>query len=123
MKSISILGVYVADLAFFADEIPIIGETIIGKEYFMSVQAVKDPIKQLQQPKRVPKTFFISKIGDDQFGSMAKKIYDEAGVDYSKVIISKEHATGAAGILINKKGQNAINVVTGAGGALTKRGY
>ena len=34
---------------------------------------------------------------------MAKKIYDEAGVDYSKVIISKEHATGAAGILINKK--------------------
>ena len=35
MKSISILGVYVADLAFFADEIPIIGETIIGKEYFI----------------------------------------------------------------------------------------
>ena len=51
---------------------------------------------------------------------MAKKIYDEAGVDYSKVIISQEHATGAAGILVNKKGQNAINVVTGAGGALTK---
>ena len=35
MNSISILGVYVADLAFFADEIPIIGETIIGKEYFI----------------------------------------------------------------------------------------
>ena len=35
MKSISILGVYVADLAFFADEIPIIGETIIGIEYFI----------------------------------------------------------------------------------------
>ena len=50
---------------------------------------------------------------------MAKNIYEEAGVDYSKVIISKKHATGAAGILINKKGQNAINVVTGAGGALT----
>ena len=50
---------------------------------------------------------------------MAAKIYDQAGVDYSQVKISKEHATGAAGILVNKKGQNAINVVTGAGGALT----
>jgi ribokinase len=41
------------------------------------------------------------------------------GVDYSKVIISKEHSTGAAGILVNNKGQNAINVVPGAAAALT----
>ena len=119
MKSISILGVYVADLAFFADEIPIIGETIIGKEYFIGPGG-KGSNQAVAAAKAGAKTFFISKIGDDQFGSMAKKIYDEAGVDYSKVIISKEHTTGAAGILINKKGQNAINVVTGAGGALTK---
>jgi ribokinase len=118
MKSISILGVYVADLAFFADEIPIIGETIIGKEYIIGPGG-KGSNQAVAAAKAGAKTFFISKIGDDQFGSMAKKIYDEAGVDYSKVIISKEHATGAAGILINKKGQNAINVVTGAGGALT----
>ena len=119
MKSISILGVYVADLAFFADEIPIIGETIIGKEYFIGPGG-KGSNQAVAAAKAGAKTFFISKIGDDQFGSMAKKIYDEAGVDYSKVIISKEHATGAAGILVNNKGQNAINVVTGAGGALTK---
>ena len=118
MKSISILGVYVADLAFFADEIPIIGETIIGKEYIIGPGG-KGSNQAVAAANAGAKTFFISKIGDDQFGSMAKKIYDEAGVDYSKVIISKEHATGAAGILINKKGQNAINVVTGAGGALT----
>jgi len=119
MKSISILGVYVADLAFFADEIPIIGETIIGKEYFIGPGG-KGSNQAVAAAKAGVKTFFISKIGDDQFGSMAKKIYDEAGVDYSKVIISKEHVTGAAGILVNSKGQNAINVVTGAGGALTK---
>ena len=112
MKSISILGVYVADLAFFADEIPIIGETIIGKEYFIGPGG-KGSNQAVAAAKAGAKTFFISKIGDDQFGSMAKKIYDEAGVDYSKVIISKEHATGAAGILVNNKGQNAINVVTG----------
>ena len=120
MKSISILGVYVADLAFFADEIPIIGETIIGKEYFIGPGG-KGSNQAVAAAKAGAKTFFISKIGDDQFGSMAKKIYDEAGVDYSKVIISKEHATGAAGILVNNKGQNAINVVTGAAGALTTK--
>ena len=37
------------------------------------------------------------KIGDDQFGQMAKEIYDKSGVDYSRVITSKEHSTGAAG--------------------------
>ena len=52
---------------------------------------------------------------------MAKKIYEEAGVDYSKVIISSEHSTGAAGILVDQQsGKNAINVVPGAAGALTK---
>ena len=120
MKSISILGVYVADLAFFADKIPVTGETIIGKEYFIGPGG-KGSNQAVAAAKAGGKTFFISKIGDDQFGSMAKKIYEESGVDYSKVIISKKHATGAAGILVNNKGQNAINVVTGAGGALTNK--
>ena len=35
MKSISILGVFVADLAFFGNQIPIVGETVIGKEYII----------------------------------------------------------------------------------------
>jgi ribokinase len=52
---------------------------------------------------------------------MARKIYEEAGVDYSKVIISSEYSTGAAGILVDQQsGKNAINVVAGAAGALTK---
>ena len=118
MKNISILGIFVADLVFFGETIPITGETIIGEKFDIGAGG-KGSNQAVAAAKAGAKTFFISKIGDDQFGTMAKKIYDEVGVDYSKVIISKEHATGAAGILINKKGQNAINVVTGAGGALT----
>ena len=67
MKSISILGVYVADLAFFADEIPIVGETIIGKEYFIGPGG-KGSNQAVSAAKAGAKTFFISKIGDDQFG-------------------------------------------------------
>ena len=118
MKNISILGIFVADLVFFGETIPITGETIIGEKFDIGAGG-KGSNQAVAAAKAGAKTFFISKIGDDQFGTMAKKIYDEVGVDYSKVIISKEHSTGAAGILVNNKGQNAINVVPGAAGALT----
>jgi len=120
VKSISILGIYVADLAFFGKSIPVAGETILGENYIIGPGG-KGSNQAVAAAKAGAKTFFISKIGDDQFGSMARKIYDEAGVDYSKVIISSEHSTGAAGILVDQKsGKNAINVVSGAAGALTK---
>ena len=119
MSSISILGIYVADLAFFGKSIPIPGETLIGENYVIGPGG-KGSNQAVSAAKAGAKTYFISKIGDDQFGSMATKIYDEAGVDYSKLIISSEHATGAAGILVDQQsGKNAINVVPGAAGALT----
>ena len=119
MSSISVLGIYVADLAFFGKSIPVAGETLLGESYVIGPGG-KGSNQAVAAAKAGAKTYFISKIGDDQFGSMAIKIYDEAGVDYSKVIISSEHATGAAGILVDQQsGKNAINVVPGAAGALT----
>ena len=121
MPSISILGIYVADLAFFGKSIPVSGETIIGNNYIIGPGG-KGSNQAVAAAKAGAKTYFISKIGDDQFGSMAIKIYDEVGVDYSKLIISPDHATGVAGILVDQKsGKNAINVVPGAAGALTNR--
>ena len=121
MSSISILGIYVADLAFFGKSIPVAGETLLGESYVIGPGG-KGSNQAVAAAKAGAKTYFISKIGDDQFGSMAIKIYDEAGVDYSKVIISSEHATGAAGILVDQQsGKNAINVVPGAAGALTNQ--
>jgi ribokinase len=118
MNSISILGIYVADLAFFGKSIPVPGETLIGENYIIGPGG-KGSNQAVAAAKAGAKTYFISKIGDDQFGSMATKIYDEAGVDYSRLIISSEYATGAAGILVDKQsGKNAINVVPGAAGTL-----
>ena len=116
---ISVLGIFVADLAFFAEKIPVEGETIIGNKYVIGPGG-KGSNQAVAAAKAGAKTYFISKIGDDQFGAMAKTIYDQSGVDYSHVIISKEHSTGAAGILVNEaSGANAINVVPGAAGDLT----
>ena len=117
--SICILGIYVADLVFFGKKIPVEGETILGNNFVIGPGG-KGSNQAVAAAKAGVKTYFISKIGDDQFGSMARKIYEEAGVDYSKVIISSEHSTGAAGIFVDQQsGKNAINVVAGAAGALT----
>ena len=117
--SISILGIFVADLVFFGEKIPVEGETILGKNFVIGPGG-KGSNQAVAAAKAGAKTFFISKIGDDQFGSMATDIYENSGVDYSNVIISKDHSTGAAGILVNEgTGANAINVFPGAAGAIT----
>ena len=118
--SISILGIFVADLVFFGEKIPVEGETILGKNFVIGPGG-KGSNQAVAAAKAGAKTFFISKIGDDQFGSMATEIYQNSGVDYSNVVISKDHSTGAAGILVNEvTGANAINVFPGAAGAITK---
>ncbi len=117
--SISILGIFVADLVFFGEKIPVEGETILGKNFVIGPGG-KGSNQAVAAAKAGAKTFFISKIGDDQFGSMATEIYKNSGVDFSNVIISKDHSTGAAGILVNEgTGANAINVFPGAAGAIT----
>ena len=117
--SISVLGIYVADLVFFGKKIPVEGETILGNNFVIGPGG-KGSNQAVAAAKAGVKTYFISKIGDDQFGEMATKIYEEARLDYSNVIISKEHSTGAAAIMVNEKsGANAINVFPGAAGALT----
>ena len=118
--SISVLGIFVADLVFFGEKIPIEGETILGKNFVIGPGG-KGSNQAVAAAKAGAKTFFISKIGDDQFGTMATEIYNNSGVDYSNVIISKDHSTGAAGILVNEvTGANAINVFPGAAGAISK---
>ena len=112
--SVSILGIYVADLVFFGKKIPSEGETILGNNFVIGPGG-KGSNQAVAAAKAGAKTFFISKIGDDQFGSMAINIYKESNVDFSNVQISKEYSTGAAGILVNENsGSNAINVFPGA---------
>ena len=74
---------------FFGEKIPVEGETILGKNFVIGPGG-KGSNQAVAAAKTGAKTFFISKIGDDQFGSMATEIYENSGVDYSNVIISKD---------------------------------
>jgi len=63
---------------------------------------------------------FISKIGNDNYGNMAKKIYLETNVGTKNLLVSHEKNTGVAAILLDKEtGDNAISVIPGASGDLS----
>jgi ribokinase len=57
---------------------------------------------------------FISKLGPDPFGDMARALYKSEGID-TQFLFTTQSATGAAAIIIDAhKGENAIIVVPGA---------
>ena len=118
MNKLSILGIFVADLAFFG-KIPKVGETILGEDFVVGPGG-KGSNQSVAAGKAGASINFITKVGDDDYGKMAYRIYKETNVGSDYVYISKEHSTGVAAILLNKdSGENAISVVPGAAGALT----
>ncbi len=120
MNKLSILGIFVADLAFFG-KIPKVGETILGQDFVVGPGG-KGSNQSVAAGKAGASVDFITKVGDDDYGKMAFRIYKETNVGSDFVYVSKEHNTGVAAILINKDtGENAISVVPGAAGALTIR--
>ena len=118
MNKLSILGIFVADLAFFG-KIPKVGETILGQDFVVGPGG-KGSNQSVAAARAGASIDFITKVGDDDYGKMAFRIYKETNVGSDFVYVSKQHNTGVAAILLNKDtGENAISVVPGAAGALT----
>src|SRR5690349_19964977 len=60
------------------------------------------------------KVSFISKLGRDPFGDLARDTYKTEGID-TGFLFETDHATCAASIVVHEaKGENAIVVVPGA---------
>ncbi len=121
MSSICVFGVFVADLCFFADKIPIKGETVLGKNHIVGPGG-KGSNQAIAAARLGGNVNFITKIGDDQNAKMALKLYKEAGINTASIVQDPNQSTGVAGIMINEKtGDNAINIVPGAAGSLSNK--
>ena len=119
MSSICVFGVFVADLCFFADKIPIKGETVLGKNHIVGPGG-KGSNQAIAAARLGGNVNFITKIGGDQNAKMALKLYEEAGINTDSIIQDPNQSTGVAGIMINEKtGDNAINIVPGAAGSIS----
>ncbi|MEQ8743004.1 ribokinase [Parasphingorhabdus sp.] len=114
-----VLGAFVADLSFQASRLPQPGETIIGSS-FSSGPGGKGSNQAIAAARAGADVHFISRLGNDAFGNMALKVWEDDKIE-TRVEISADAETGAAFIHVNTAtGENAIIVTPGAASGLTE---
>ncbi len=117
-QGVAILGIFVADLAFRAGRMPTIGETIAGSGFAMGPGG-KGSNQAVAAARAGAKVSFISRIGADDFGAVARATWQREGI-VARVVDDASRPTGAAFIYVNDTtGENAIIVVPGAAAAIT----
>src|SRR5581483_2320819 len=117
-RGVAILGIFVADLAFRAGRMPGMGETIAGSGFKMGPGG-KGSNQAVAAARVGADVTFISKIGRDDFGSIALKTWEAEGIT-ARVAQVPDQSTGAAFIYVNdRSGENAIIVFPGAAGTIT----
>ena len=117
MNSICIFGVFVADLCFFGNKIPVRGETVLGSNHLVGPGG-KGSNQAIAAARLNGEVNFITKVGKDNHADMAFNLYKEAGVNTTSIAQDPNLSTGVAGIMIDENGHNAINIVAGAAGHL-----
>jgi ribokinase len=118
-KPITVMGIFVADLAFRTQSLPIWGETVLGSDFRLGPGG-KGSNQSVAAARLGAKVSLITKVGDDNFADMAQRTYEEEGIDTQFLIRSLGHTTGAAAIIVQQStGENAIIVASGAANALT----
>ena len=119
MSDICVLGNFVADNSFYADQLPTKGQTLFGNGYQVGPGG-KGSNQAIAAVRLGSKVNFLGKVGDDANGKMAIELYKKNKIDPKTVFISKDFSTGVAGIMVNKSdGTNAIIVYPGASMEIT----
>jgi len=113
-----ILGIFVADLAFRAGRMPLVGETILGSGFKMGPGG-KGSNQAVAAARAGARVTFLSRLGKDEFGTSALALFEREGIA-ARVVEMPDEPTGAAFIYVNNStGENAIIVVPGAAGHIS----
>ena len=115
--SICVFGIFVADLCFFSDNIPIKGQTILGKKHIIGPGG-KGSNQAIAAARSGGKVSFITKLGKDNYSDLAISLYKEAKINFDGIQFDPINSTGAAGIMIN---ENTGEIWIEAGEELTLR--
>ncbi len=115
---IVILGIFVADTAYRAERMPVLGESILGQGFKLGPGG-KGSNQAISAARAGGKVRFISRLGADTFADMARATWADAGVTPDVTVDENSH-TGAAFIFLeDASGDNAIIVAAGAAGRMT----
>lgn len=119
-SGVTVLGIFVADTAYLAPRMPEIGETLAGTGFSVGPGG-KGSNQAVAAARAGAEVSFISKLGRDTFGDMARKVYQDSGINQCLTIMD-DLPTGAAFIFVNQDtAENAIIVYPGAAGTITSQ--
>ena len=114
MSKVIVVGSSNTDLVFETPKFPADGETVIGGD-FAVISGGKGANQAVSAARAGANVLFLTKVGDDEFGSNAIAVYKSEGIDTSFIEKQKGVASGTAMIMVNQNsGENAIIVAPGA---------
>jgi ribokinase len=127
-EGVLVVGSANMDLVVTSERFPKPGETIFGKNFEM-FPGGKGANQAVSCAKLGGLTYFLGKMGDDDFHNLLSTSLTQSGVNIEDVIIEKNAHTGIALISVDGKGENQIIVISGTNmnfspeDLLTKKDY
>lgn len=119
MSKIVVIGSSNTDLVVNTDRAPEGGETVLGNGF--AVNHGGKGANQAVAVSRIGGTVsFISKVGNDTFGSQMRRHYEDEGMDVSYVFVDALAPSGVALIIVDGKAENRIVVAPGANSNLAE---
>jgi ribokinase len=116
---IAVLGLFAADLTSRVSRLPRWHETLEGLGASLGPGG-KGSNQAIAAARLGAAVSFIGKVGADPFGDMARRLYEQEGIDHAHLVTSPTAPTGTALILLDaESGHNAIVVNGGATATLT----
>ncbi len=116
---ITVVGSFVVDLSMRSPHMPVPGETVLGRSFKMGPGG-KGGNQAVSAARSGSEVYMITKLGDDEFGEMAKKNFTNEGINIDYTPIDPKDPTGAAVIIVDDTSENMIVVAGCALNNLTR---
>lgn len=113
-KPIVVFGSFVVDLTGWGDDLPMPGQTILGKRFKMGPGG-KGSNQAVAAFRAGADVTLVTKLGNDMLADVAMNFYTKEKMDTRFILRDQEAETGVALIIVSEKtAQNEIAVIPGA---------
>jgi ribokinase len=118
MSRIIVIGSSNTDMVIKSKKLPAPGETILGGTFLMNPGG-KGANQAVAAARLGGKVTFVTKIGNDMFGSEAIDLFSNENIDTRYIINDPVNPSGVALIIVDENGENSIVVAPGSNGTLS----
>lgn len=119
MSRVVVIGSANVDLTVRLERLPQLGETVPGGEFYTSFGG-KGANQAVAAHRAGADVRFLAKVGCDQNGEDIIKHLEVLGLTSEGILRDESHHSGVALIMVDRMGNNAIAVVSGSNGNVTR---